>query len=82
MLQHAASRALTRVATSAGITHPISPHGLRRTFCTTGLLAGVRIRDMQYAVRHAGPRTSMRNDMARANLDRHGAHDVDASSPA
>ncbi|MDQ1643046.1 MAG: integrase/recombinase XerD [Actinomycetota bacterium] len=27
-----ASRALTRVARAAGIAHPISPHGLRRTF--------------------------------------------------
>jgi integrase/recombinase XerD len=48
-----ASRALTRVAHAAGITRPISPHGLRRTFCTTGLVAGIGIRDMQYAMRHA-----------------------------
>jgi site-specific recombinase XerD len=41
-----ASRALTRVARAAGISHPISPHGLRRTFCTTGLVAGISIRDM------------------------------------
>jgi len=73
-----ASRALTRVAHAAGITRPISPHGLRRTFCTTGLVAGVGIRDMQYAMRHADPRTTMRYDMARANLDRHAAHAVAA----
>jgi integrase len=66
-----ATRALTRAADAAGITHPISPHGLRRTFCTTGLVAGISIRDMQYAMRHADPRTTMRYDMARANLDRH-----------
>src|SRR3954465_2132346 len=48
-----ASRALTRVARAAGITHPISPHGLRRTFCTTGLVAGIGIREMQYPMRHA-----------------------------
>ncbi len=41
-----ASRSLTRVAHAAGITRPISPHGLRRTFCTTGLVAGIGIRDM------------------------------------
>lgn len=41
-----ASRALTRVARAAGISHPISPHGLRHTFCTTGLVAGISIRDM------------------------------------
>jgi integrase/recombinase XerC/integrase/recombinase XerD len=51
-----ASRALTRVARAAGITRPIGPHRLRRTFCTTGLVAGIGIRDMQYAMRHADPR--------------------------
>lgn len=50
-----ASRALTRIARAAGITHPHSPHGLRRTFCTTGLVAVISIRDMQYAMRHADP---------------------------
>jgi integrase/recombinase XerD len=73
-----ASRALARVARAAGISHPISPHGLRRTFCTTGLVAGISIRDMQYAMRHADPRTTMRYDMAKANLDRHAAHAVAA----
>lgn len=73
-----ASRALSRVARAAGISHPISPHGLRRTFCTTGLVAGISIRDMQYAMRHADPRTTMRYDMAKANLDRHAAHAVAA----
>jgi integrase/recombinase XerD len=33
---------------------------------------------MQCAMRHADPRTTMRYDMARANLDRHAAHDVAA----
>ena len=49
---------------AAGIAHPISPHGLRRTFCTTGLVAGISIRDMQYAMRHADPRTTMRSRAA------------------
>lgn len=53
-----AARALTRVAKAAGIVHPISPHGLRRTFCTAGLLTGIPLRDMQYAMRHADPRTT------------------------
>jgi integrase/recombinase XerD len=74
-----ASRALTRVARAAGITRPISPHGPRRTFCTTGPVAGIGIRDMQYAMRHADPRTTMRYDMAGDNLDRHAAHAVAAS---
>ncbi len=73
-----ASRALTRVARVAGISQPISRHGLRRTFCTTGLVAGIAIRDMQHAMRHADPRTTLRYDMAKANLDRHAAHAVAA----
>lgn len=73
-----ASRALTRVARAAGISHPISPHGLCRTFCTTGLVAGISIRGMQYAMRHADPRTTLRYDIAKANLDRHPAHAVAA----
>jgi site-specific recombinase XerD len=69
---------LRQLAAQAGIDHPISPHSLRRTFCTSGLVAGVPIRDMQYAMRHADPRTRLRYDMAKANLDRHAAHAVAA----
>jgi len=73
-----ATRRLRRLCARAGIDHMISPHSLRRTFCTTGLVAGVPIRDMQVAMRHADPRTTMRYDMAQANLDRHAAHAVAA----
>ena len=51
---------------------------LRRTFCTAGLVSGVPLRDMQYAMRHADSRATLRYDMARANLDRHAAHAVAA----
>jgi integrase/recombinase XerD len=33
--------------------------------------AGVDLRDVQVAVRHADPRTTVRYDRARKNLDRH-----------
>ena len=33
--------------------------------------AGVSLRDVQIAARHADPRTTMRYDRARKNLDRH-----------
>jgi len=33
--------------------------------------AGVDLRDVQIAARHADPRTTMRYDWARQNLDRH-----------
>jgi site-specific recombinase XerD len=73
-----AARRLRRLCARAGIDHPVSPHSLRRTFCTAGLVAGVPIRDMQVAMRHSDPRTTMRYDMAQANLDRHAAHAVAA----
>ena len=41
------------------------------TFVTTVLDAGVDLRDVQIAARHADPRTTMRYDRARKNLDRH-----------
>lgn len=69
---------LRRLARVAGISSELTPHGLRRTFCTAGLIAGVPLRDMQYAMRHADSRTTMRYDMDRANLDRHAAHAVAA----
>jgi integrase/recombinase XerD len=50
---------------------PMHPHMLRHTFVTTMLDAGVDLRDVQIAARHADPRTTMRYDRARTNLDRH-----------
>lgn len=47
------------------------PHMLRHTFVTTMLDAGVDLRDVHIAARHADPRTTMRYDRARKNLDRH-----------
>jgi site-specific recombinase XerD len=78
MTPAAASGRLRRLARITGIEHAVSPHSLRRTFCTAGLISGVPLRDMQYAMRHADTRTTMRYDMARANLDRHAAHPVAA----
>jgi site-specific recombinase XerD len=72
MDRHAATRRLRRLAIGAGvrITRP-HPHMLRHTFVTTMLDAGVDLRDVQIAARHADPRTTMRYDRARKNLDRH-----------
>jgi len=44
---------------------------LRHTFVTTMLDAGVDLRDVHIARRHADPRTTMRYDRARKNLDGH-----------
>jgi site-specific recombinase XerD len=72
MDRHCATRRLRRLAESAGVHLPrMHPHMLRHTFVTTMLDAGVDLRDVQIAARHADPRTTMRYDRARKNLDRH-----------
>jgi len=72
MDRHAATRRLKRLAATAGVRMPrMHPHMLRHTFVTTMLDAGVSLRDVQIAARHADPRTTMRYDRARKNLDRH-----------
>ncbi|TYC20312.1 tyrosine-type recombinase/integrase [Micromonospora sp. MP36] len=72
MDRHAATRRLKHLAHTAGIRMPrMHPHMLRHTFVTTMLDAGVSLRDVQIAARHADPRTTMRYDRARKNLDRH-----------
>lgn len=70
-----ARRMVKRIAAVAGCHH-ITPHGLRRTFCTSGLVSGVPMRDMQIAMRHADPRTTGLYDMAKNNRDRHASHRV------
>jgi integrase/recombinase XerD len=72
MDRHAATRRLRQLAEAAGIqVTRAHPHILRHTFVTTMLDAGVDLRDVQIAARHADPRTTMRYDRARQNLDRH-----------
>jgi integrase len=75
MDRHAATRRLRHLAEAAAarITRA-HPHMPRHTFVTTMLDAGVDLRDVQIAARHADPRTTMRYDRsgrARKNLDRH-----------
>ncbi len=72
MDRHAATRRLHRLAEAAGIQIARAhPHMLRHTYVTTMLDAGADLRDVQIAARHADPRTTMRYDRARTNLDRH-----------
>ena len=72
MDRHAATRRLHRLAATAGIQIARAhPHMLRHTYVTTMLDAGADLRDVQIAARHADPRTTMRYDRARQNLDRH-----------
>jgi integrase/recombinase XerD len=78
MNRHAATRIVRRLATRAGITKHISPHSLRHSFITAALDAGVALRDVQIAARHADPRTTTRYDRAKNNLDRHASYIVTA----
>ncbi|NHC43644.1 tyrosine-type recombinase/integrase [Motilibacter aurantiacus] len=72
MDRHASTRRLRHLAEAAGVRLPrMHPHMLRHTYVTTMLDAGVDLRDVQIAARHADPRTTMRYDRARKNLDRH-----------
>ena len=79
MDRHAATRRLRRLAETANVRLPrIHPHMLRHTFVTAMLDAGVDLRDVQIAARHADPRTTMRYDRARKNLDRPPNYILDA----
>jgi len=63
---------LRHLAGAAGIQITRAhPHMLRHISVTITLDAGVDLRDVQIAARHADPRTTMRYDRARQNLDRH-----------
>ncbi len=76
--RQAAARIVRRLAKRAGVTKHISPHSLRHSFITAALDAGVPLRDVQIAARHADPRTTTRYDRARHNLDRHASYVVSA----
>ena len=70
MDRHAATRRLHYLAEAAGIqVTRAHPHMLRHTFVTTMLDTGVVLRVVQIAACHADPRTTMRYDRARQNLD-------------
>lgn len=72
MDRNGAARRLHRLAVTSGLDAiHVHPHMLRHTFVTTMLDARVDLRDVQIAARHADPRTTMRYDRARKNLDRH-----------
>jgi integrase len=74
------SAALTvaRLCRKAGIKKNVTPHGLRHSFVTAALDAGVPLRDVQVAARHSDPRITARYDRARHNHDRHASHVVAA----
>lgn len=76
MARHSANWVIAKLARRAKITKHITPHSLRHSFITAALDAGVPLRDVQIAARHADPRMTMRYDRARENLDRHATYIV------
>ena len=67
---------LTRLATKAGITKPMSSHVLRHTHATLALELGVPLHHLQDSLGHADPRTTRRYDHSRRRLANSSAHTV------
>lgn len=65
---------VTRYVRMAGIRKRISPHSLRHTAITLALDAGATIRQAQTFSGHADPKTTVRYDRTREDLDKSAAH--------
>ena len=70
-----AHRWVRSIGKRAGLGH-VHPHMLRAAFIMAALDAGVPLRDVQVAARHADPRTTTIYDRRRQNFDRHAAYVV------
>lgn len=68
---------VTRYVRAAGIKKRISPHSLRHTAITLALDAGATIRQAQTFSGHADPKTTVRYDRTREDLDKSAAHLID-----
>ncbi len=70
-----AHRWVRSIGKRGGLGH-VHPHMLRAAFIMAALDAGVPLRDVQIAARHADPRTTTIYDRRRQNFDRHAAYVV------
>ena len=70
-----AHRWVKAIGKRAGLGH-VHPHMVRGAFIMAALDAGVPLRDVQLAARHADPRTTTIYDRRRENFDRHAAYVV------
>lgn len=70
MQPHNAAAIVSRLARTAGITHRVTPHALRRSYITIGLLQGVPLRDMQRAARHVKADTTVGYDQSDRSFHR------------
>jgi len=60
-------------AKRAGISKRVTPHSLRHTAVTLALDGGATVRQVQAFARHSDPKTTMRYDRNRGDLDDNGA---------
>ena len=70
MMPHNAAAVVRRLANKAGITHHVTPHALRRSYITIGLLQGVPLREMQRAARHIKADTTVGYDQSERSFHR------------
>jgi site-specific recombinase XerD len=70
MQPHNAAAVLRRLARAAQITKRVTPHALRRSYITIGLLQGVPLRDMQRAARHSKADTTVGYDQSDRSFHR------------
>lgn len=78
MNPEASLRIVRRLAKEVGINKPIGNHTFRHTMITNALDAGVPLRDVQVAARHADPRMTALYDRYRNSDDRHAIHTLSA----
>ena len=70
MQPHNAAAIVNRLARTGGITHRVTPHALRRSYITIGLLQGVPLRDKQRAARHVKADTTVGYDQSDRSFHR------------
>jgi integrase/recombinase XerD len=70
-VKRVSDKLLERLVKQAGtrIGMDLSPHCLRASFITLTSEGGARLEQVQYAARHADPRTTQRNRKRKVNLD-------------
>jgi integrase/recombinase XerD len=74
MTRQVASRLIRQVAESAVLPSHVTPHSFRRAFCQTMLAFGVPLTDVQDAMRHSDPKTTLIYDQRRKSPDRDASH--------
>jgi site-specific recombinase XerD len=70
MQRHNAAAIVARFARRIGVERRVTPHALRRSYITIGLLQGVPLREMQRAARHTRADTTVSYDQSDRSFHR------------